>query len=230
MKNIIACITLALALPGAAVAATRTYDARGFDSVSVAAGITVDISLGSTHSVVADTSAKGFDDLQIEVDGKQLRIGRPKRSWFAFGKRVAYHVQVVTPALHSLAASSGSQVRVKGTLEGNFAVEASSGSEVEVSLVKGAAVRAEASSGSELTISGSCQSLDAASSSGAELDAEDLQCEQVAVQASSGSELVVGASQSVTGSASSGADVRVRGNPPVVKVDKSSGADVVVKN
>ena len=43
-----------------------------------------------------------------------------------------------------------------------------------------------------------------------------------------GSDISVAAAKSVTGQASSGSDVRVRGKP-VVQVDKSSGAHLVVK-
>lgn len=230
MKSIVAITTLALALPAAAQAATRGYDTRAFDAVSAAGGITVEITLGPSRSVVAETRSQGFDDLRIEVEGNTLRIDRPKRSWFSFGRRPSYHVRVATPVLRSLSGSSGSEVSVKGTVEGDFKVEASSGSEVEVASIKGRDVQAHSSSGSDLKISGSCVSLEAEASSGSDLDADRLQCEQVSVKASSGSDVSVEATRSIVGSASSGSDVRVRGRPSVVEVDKSSGADVVVRN
>jgi hypothetical protein len=230
MKQIVAVTTLAILLPGSALAATRTYETPAFQAVSVAAGISVDISIGPSRSVMAETGDKDFSDLRIAVEGNVLRIDRPRRNWFEFGRRASYRVRVVTPELHSLTASSGTEVTARGNLEGDFSVTASSGSEVDVSRIKGGAVTAHASSGSEISIAGSCVSLAAHASSGSDLDAEELQCETVTVQASSGSDVSVGASRSVVGNASSGSDVHVRGRPALVQVEKSSGADVVVRN
>lgn len=222
-------VLCALALPGTALAATRTYEVGGFEEVSVSAGISADIRTGAGWSVVAETSAGDFDHLKVEVRGKELRIGRPARRWFFFGPRPRYQVHVVTPALRSVESSSGAEVQVQGTVQGDLRASASSGSELEVASLKGGTVKASASSGSDLSIAGSCVSLEAEVSSGADLDAGGLHCETVRVQASSGSDASVFASKGVSGSASSGSDVSVAGAPPLVQVEKSSGGDVDVR-
>ena len=232
MKRIFAIIASAFSLPGTALAATRTYEVGAFEVVSVASGVEADVSVGSSRSVVAETRSDDFDDLQISVEDKVLRIERPARSWlFSLfsGGRPGYQVHVVTPTLHSVVASSGADVTVKGSVEGDFSVTASSGSEVEVSLVNGGNVKVSASSGSDIGIAGSCVSLEAQASSGSDLDAQDLKCGNVTVQASSGSDISVAATTRVTGSASSGSDIRIRGQPPVVQVETSSGSAVAVK-
>lgn len=229
MKSLSVLAACALALPVAAFGATRTYDLGGFDSVAVAAGVTADIRLGSPGSIVAETSSASFDDLRIAVEGKVLRIGRPARSWFSFSRRPRYRVRIVTPALRSVAASSGAKVRVTGSVQGDFSLVAASGSEVDVSAVSGGNVKIRTSSGSEVSIAGSCVSLDAETASGSELDADGLRCENVSIRTSSGSEASVVATQSVTGKASSGSDIRIAGAPRLVQVEKSSGADVKVR-
>lgn len=231
MRQLITIAACALTIPGAALAATRNYDPGAFDAVSVAAGITVEITLGSPRSVVAENGTRDFEDLRIVVEDNVLRIGRPARSWFSFSRPERYRVRVVMPVLRSLSASSGSEVTVNGLVQGDFSVTASSGSEVDVSTISGGKVTAHASSGSDMYIGGTCLSLDIHASAGSDLDAQDLQCGQVKVQLSSGSDVTVGAITSVTGKASSGADLRVRGNATtVVQVEKSSGADVKVRN
>lgn len=228
MKRIIAITVCALALPGAALAATRTYDTGAFEKVSVAAGVSVDITVGPTRSVVAETRADNFDDLRIEVKDNVLHIDRPAGNWLSLGHRPDYQVHVVTPALRALDASSGSDVKAKGA-EGDFTATVSSGSDVDISQVKGGKVKVSSSSGSDVSIAGSCVSLEAEASSGSDLDADDLKCEDVSVHASSGSDVSVAASKSVRGQASSGADVKVRGKPSAVQVDKSSGGDVSIR-
>jgi Putative auto-transporter adhesin, head GIN domain len=226
LPNFAACLLL---LPGAALAATRTYEVGAFESVSAAAGVDVQITLGPSRSVVAETGSDSFDDLLVEATGNELKISRPNRGWFMF-RRPNYKVRVVTPQLRAVLASSGADVEVKGPIVGDFTVNSSSGSDVQVAQIQGGNVQARASSGSDLEIAGLCASLDAEASSGSDLDARSLRCEAVTVQAASGSDVSVWASRSVTGKATSGADVSISGGPPVVRVDKSSGADVNVGN
>ncbi len=229
MKFLPAIAACLLALPAVALGATKTYDLGGFEGVSVAAGVTADIRLGSPRSIVAETSSANFDDLRITVEGKVLRIDRPRRSWFSFSRRPRYQVRIVTPVLGSVAASSGAEVSVKGSLQGDFSLDASSGSDVDVAAVSSGNVKVRTSSGSDVSISGSCGSLDAEASSGSDLKADGLRCESVSIRASSGSDASVVATQSVTGKASSGSDVRIAGAPRLVQVEKSSGADVEVR-
>lgn len=229
MKHLPVLSTCLVLLPGVSLAATRTYEVGAFDAVSAAAGIDVEITLGASRSVVAETRADDFDDLRIAVQGNVLKIDRPTRGWSLF-RRPSYTVRVVTPALRSLSASSGSDVDVKGPVAGEFTVDSSSGSDVQVAGILGGSVKAQASSGSDLELSGSCTSLDADASSGSNLDARSLRCETVRVQASSGSDVSVSASRSVAGKATSGSEVQISGAPPTVQVEKSSGADVEVRN
>jgi hypothetical protein len=229
MKHLFGIPACTLAIPGAALAATKAYEVSAFEEISVGAGIDVNVVMEPSRHVVAETKAQDFDDLQISVEGNVLKIGRPARSWFPFGSRTKYQVHVATPALRSLAASSGADVNVAGPVVGDFSVSASSGSDVDVSGIKGGNVKARASSGSDVGIAESCVTLEVEASSGSELDAGDLKCETVTVQASSGSDVSVAASKRVTGKASSGSDVRVSGAPTNVQVDKSSGADVTVQ-
>jgi Putative auto-transporter adhesin, head GIN domain len=231
MKRLLAIAACACAAPSAALAATHTYETGAFEAVSVASGVEADITLGPNRSVRADTKADNFDALRITVNGNVLRIERARGGIFGwFGSRPNFQVHIVTPALHSLTASSGSDVTTRGSVEGNFSVTASSGSDVDVSLVRGGNVKADASSGSEISIAGSCISLEVGASSGSDVDADELSCESVSVQASSGSDVSIKATKSVKGKASSGSDVRIKGKPPAVQVEKSSGAKVVVRD
>lgn len=232
MKRMLTIAACAVALPGVTCAATRSYDTGAFESVSVAAGIDVDIIVGPARSVGAETRSSRFDDLRIAVDGNVLRIDRPPRTgffnWFRWN-RTEYEVRIATPALHSLTVSSGSDAKVSGSLVGDLAVTASSGSDVEVTGIQSGKVTVRASSGSDVTLGGRCASLDAEVSSGSDVEADKLMCEHVTVRASSGSDMSVAATQRVTGHASSGSDVLIRGRPALVQVEQGSGADVTVQ-
>ncbi len=233
MKRILAVTACALGLPGITLAASRTYDTGAFEAVSVASGVDADITIGSTQSVVAETKSGSFDDLRVAVEGKVLRIDRAPRSWFSnwfSWNHQKYKVRLVTPTLHSLTAAAGADVRVTGNLEGDFTVTASAGSDVEISQLRGGNVKVSSSSGSDIELAGSCISLAVDASSGSDLDAKELRCETVTLQTSSGSDISVVATKRIAGNASSGSDVVVRGRPAQVQVEKSSGADVTVRD
>ena len=237
-----------IALPGAVLAASKTYEVGHFEGVAVAAGIVADIKLGTPQSVVAETSGNNFDDLVVWVDGNVLRLGRPPGSWF-MPIQPEYHVHITVPVLHSLAASSGGGVSVNGTPEGDFAAAASSGGGIQLSAVEGGnlsiaasssggvrlaafsggSVITHASSGGSVSVAGSCGSFSASASSGGDITAHDLKCESVVAEASSGGDISAFASKSITGHASSGGDIRVAGKPPVVQVSESSGGAVAVE-
>ena len=75
---------------------------------------------------------------------------------------------------------------------------------------------------------GTCSSAHMSSSSGASVDADELICDALDASASSGASVKGHARQSVSGSASSGANIKVVGGATHVDVSKSSGGSVSV--
>ncbi len=247
MNRSLALAACLFALPGAAFAATKTFDVSKFEAVSVSAGIVADIKIGSPQSVVAETDGSDFDDLTVFVNDRGLWIGRPQQNWF-FRRHPDYQVHIVVPELHAVRASSSAKASVQGTPEGDFAADASSSGKVVLGTLKvgnlsvaasssgdaklqavtGSNVSLHASSGGSISIGGSCTALSVSASSGGEVRAAVLKCENVIAHASSGGEVSAFASKSVMGHASSGGDVRIEGKPPIVQVSESSGGDVSV--
>jgi hypothetical protein len=86
--------------------------------------------------------------------------------------------------------------------------------------------RLAASSGATVIGAGSAASLDLDVSSGGDVDISDVDVAMLTIAVSSGAEADVRATQSVSGDVSSGASVRVFGDPVTRDVSTSSGADV----
>jgi hypothetical protein len=84
----------------------------------------------------------------------------------------------------------------------------------------------EANSGASITATGTTETLELIAGSGADIDTTGIQASDVAFDAASGANVKLWASRTVTGEASSGADVDIEGNPERVNVDTSSGANV----
>ena len=99
MHRITTLIVCTFALSNVALVATCAFPAGAFESVSVASGVEVDISVGPVRSVTAETRGDTFDDLQIAVEGNVLRIERRARNWLSSllsGGRPDYLVRVVS--------------------------------------------------------------------------------------------------------------------------------------
>ena len=197
-----------LALPAAALAAERDFDLDGFTGVDASSGVSVDVTVGGDFAITASGDEDDLERLKVEVKGDTLHVGRQYRMNWG-GRSGPVKVMVKMPAMDEASASSGSSLAATRIDAGDFS--------------------ADASSGASLDLSGSCGDGEFDVSSGATVDAEDLECKTVDADGSSGGSMMVFASESVTAEASSGASVRVYGEPSTVDVEKSSGGSVKIK-
>src|SRR5262249_47308446 len=135
-------------------------------------------------------SGRDAGRIETTVERQSLRIHADNRPW----ARYDAVVRVTMPRLNAIAAAAGSDVRVTAPMRAD-------------------AVSLAAHSGAQLRVSGDCQNVNAAVSSGADIDAGGLNCTTANVSASSGGHVSVQAHHNITASASSGAEIVVRGRP-----------------
>ncbi len=198
--------TTMLALP--AFAAEKSYDLKGFEAVSVSAGIRAEVAVGGEgYSVKAVGDAEDIERLNIRIEGEALDIGR-KHGNFSWRRRGPLTVYVTLPKLKALDVSSGANVEAKGVAGGPFAMDASSGG--------------------HLSVSGVCDALSVDVSSGGNIEADDLKCKSARADASSGGSADIFVSDSLIADASSGGNIDVLGSPENVDTDTSSGGNVDV--
>lgn len=189
MKRVLASIVaLPILLPAGAMAATKTYTVQRFDSISVAAGIELKVTVGPQQSIVAETQDGDFKDLVIEADDGALYVGRPAR-WFSFGWNPVgphYRVTVTVPALNGLQASSSAVANVSGPITGNAEIAASSSGRANISDVQGGAVALQVSSSGDIEIANlQSSSLAAQASSSGHASVTQARSGAVEVHASS---------------------------------------------
>ena len=194
-------------LPLAAAAEERRYDVADFNEVSVATGIKAEIEVGPDFSVIASSSAKGLERLDVEVRNGDLRLRRSTRG-MNWGRRDGVKVTITMPSLIGLDASSGAFISARNIDADAFELDASSGSRIEVR--------------------GQCGALDVDVSSGASIDAGGLVCATVRADASSGARAAVFAGERLSAEASSGGFVKASGDPATVRQDTSSGGRVAL--
>ncbi|THV62729.1 DUF4252 domain-containing protein [Chryseobacterium candidae] len=217
-----------------------------FSKIDASVGVNVTFKQENTRSVkvIADADKLQYvitrvesGVLKIYVDNKGVRNLRFKN----------LNVNVSAPNLQSIKTSSGSIfTAVNPVNENNMEIDAESGSVIKgtfnarqsaaVTVSSGAVVNAElttqklaldTSSGASVSLSGEAVSAVIETSSGASCKADDLKITTAVAESTSGASLSLLVTDKLKVSVSSGADVKLRGNPELdAKVDKISGGSL----
>ena len=193
-----------------------------FSKVKVSSGIDLYIKQGSKTSLTVEADENLHDIIIIEVVGGKLKIYTEKNIWIAKAKKV----YLTVTSLEELTATSGSDVISENTLKVNdFEVSTSSGADLRIE-VEANYVVSSSSSGSDLRISGTANTHETSASSGSSIKAYSLESKKVTARVSSGADIGVFASESLNAKASSGGDIRYKGNPKSVDKKTSSGGGI----
>lgn len=218
-------LSLIFASPSADAQQRQSRPLAGFDAIEVGGGIDLFVRKGDGFVVEVQASEDDAAKIVTEVVGKTLQIGRKSTlGFFHWGN--AGSVYVTLPALVSLDASGGSDVKTEGTFASdNLRIVASGGSDLTMNVTAGV-LHVEASGGSDLRLSGTARSAHVESSGGSDLDASGLTADEADVDSSGGSDLAIAVSRKITGEASGGSDVTYTGQPGTVTVNTSGGAEI----
>lgn len=223
------CSVILLAFAATApVANAQQREARplaGFDAIEVGGGI--DLDLRQAQDFFVEVEAEGdLAEIITELRDDTLVIRRMSSRSFFFWNDDDARVHVTLPALVSLTASGGSDVRTQGNFASdNLTLIASGGSDLTIAVAAGS-LEATASGGSDLNVSGTARSVRVQSSGGSDLNASGLVADEADVRSSGGSDLMIAVRDSIVGSASGGSDVIYSGEPRTVDIDASGGSDV----
>jgi hypothetical protein len=191
----------------AAIATPATAEMRGlsgFDSVSAAERVPVQVTMGAEYSV--EVTGPDANRVRTRVDDGTLKIDQTEHGWFGDVPRIDANVRVTLPRIEGLSASRGA--------------------ELDATDIRANHMDLSASMGGALTISGSCSSLDASASMGGSLDAENFQCNSADVSASMGGSAEIYAENTFDASASMGGSIDVAGNAAGRDISSTMGGSV----
>lgn len=163
------------------------------------------------------------EELVLEETDKGLIISAKRNIRRADSKLVQVYYN---SKIQRITASSSASFVYSGTLEGELIqIEASSGAQIELE-IQVAELVVEASSGASITLTGETKEARVEANSGALIKAKDCIAEALRVEASSGANVSVYASEKVNANASSGAIIKVNGEPKELKKSTNSGGSV----
>lgn len=228
---------VALAATPAFAETTRTYEHSGFVEIEVHDGLSATIMPGDQHAVkVTSNDDSLFEKLVIEQRGDKLIVKR-KPVWglidlLPFGNNWSdkISVEITTPKLTELSASSGADVRLQQFEASNLVLESSSGADLIVNDIIAERLHIEAGAGASLSISGTCVAVMAEASSGADIWAEKLTCASGEIGVSSGADIDITITGELEAEATSGGSASIFGKPTPVRVEQGSGGSISYKN
>lgn len=199
-----------------------------FHAIKISHGIDLVIKQGSTEAVAVSASTKAYrDNIKTEVVNGVLKIyfdTQWYKNWNSSGKHLKAYVSF--KQIDMLDGSSGSSTTVDGNMSaGNMKIELSSGANF-----KGAmdvtSISIDGGSGANAHVSGKAQTASMEASSGAGIYGYDLVADNCDASASSGGVVQVSVNKELSAHASSGGDVRYKGNGVITKVSTGSGGSV----
>lgn len=200
----------------------------GFHAIRISHGIELIIKQGTTEAVAVSASQKEYrDNIKTEVEGGVLKIyfdTQWYKNWNSNGKKLKAYVSF--KQLDLLHGSSGSNTTVDGAINGtDVKIELSSGAGFK-GAVEANSVNVDNSSGATARISGKVQSATLEASSGAGVYGYDLTSEKCDAHASSGGAIEVSINKELSARASSGGDIRYKGNAVITNVSTGSGGSI----
>jgi len=214
----------AVCLAQPARADTKSYNLSGFTEIAASAGVDVVVKQGP-FSIVATGNKDDIARLDIRLDGSKLVVThRSSISWFGHAERNL--VTVTAPTWAGITASSGSDLDADGLNLDDLRVAASGGADIRAVGLATKGLNVTVSGGADVKLSGNCTVLKVEASGGGDYKGGEMKCQTAEVRASGGADADAWASTSAKGHASSGADIRFRGNPASVDKETSGGGSV----
>ena len=160
--------------------------------------------------------------IETEVRDGVLRITSSRNIWNASSKKI--HLSV--DHLNGIAVNSGAEVYTRNTfVSDELRLSVSSGASAEMEL-KVEDLSCDISSGADIELEGQAENFTVSSSSGSNVKAYELEARNCNADASSGSDIKLTAIETIEARATSGADIKYKGNPRVLQQEDNSGGSV----
>jgi hypothetical protein len=196
----------------------------GFHAVHIASGIDLYFSQGAESVVVSAEDMSDRNKIKTEVTDGVLKIYLDEH-WGHHGDR-KLKAYVSCKVLDQLEASGGSDVFIKGAVQGEkLSINLSGGSDLKGKITVGS-LSIEQSGGSDSDISGTAPRLSVHVSGGSDFHGYDLVADECNVEASGGSDIHLTANKALNVETSGGSDVYYKGSAVVRELHTSGGGSV----
>lgn len=193
-----------------------------FVKVDVSTGIDVFMTFGDDQSLAVEADENLHELITTEVKDGTLYISSKKNIMSAKAKKIYLSVLHI----NEIRTTSGAEVNSENTIITNkLLLEATSGSDINLR-VKVTDLSCEATSGADIRLNGKVVDFSARATSGSDIQAYDLKAENCTARVTSGADIKIHVLKRLDAKATSGGDIRFKGNPKILEQDESSSGRI----
>ena len=193
-----------------------------FSRIEVSRGLDLYLTKSKNVSLEVEADENLHELIETNVRDGVLKITCSRNIWSASSKKIHLNVD----HLNGIAVNSGAEVMTRNTFESDeLRLSVSSGASAEMEL-KVEDLSCDISSGADIELMGKAENFTVSSSSGSNVKAYELEAKNCNADASSGSDIKLTAVETIEARATSGADIKFKGNPKVVQKEDNSGGSV----
>ena len=193
-----------------------------FVRISASRGLDVYITKSKNISLEVEADENLHELIETEVRNGTLYITATKNIRMASAKKI----HLSADHINEIQVNSGAEVYSENTFSSErLVLSVSSGAHAKMDLRVGD-LTCESSSGAGMELRGEANTLSASSSSGGGISAYELKAKECIAKASSGADIKLNVSASFDGSATSGGNIKFKGNPEIIDKNNNSGGSV----
>lgn len=210
-----------------ATASKRTVGS--FHGIDVATGIRLMLTQGGVEEVAVSAATTAFRDKIItKVENGILKIYYESKTGAVNTKKETKDLKayVSYKLLDQLTATTGARVNISGVLQAaELSMNANTGAEIngEVNIT---GLTVHQNTGSKITLSGTAVQLKVEGDTGSKFKGEDMSTSSCSVKVSTGAIVSVRADKELQVKASSGGNVKYKGDASIREIKTSSGGSV----
>ena len=165
---------LALLVTASPAVAQRSFAARGFDQVELAAAGAVDVHPGADFRVEADGDPRLLDRLDIHTAGTQLVIGWRQGAPISINHGQKLHISVTMPRVTGVTLSGAGSIRVDRANVPDFAATMRGAGAINLPALQAHMVRLTMGGAGEIKVAGTAERVEARMSGVGSIDAGGL--------------------------------------------------------
>lgn len=193
-----------------------------FVRISASRGLDVYITKSKNISLEVEADENLHELIETEVKNGTLYITATKNIRMASAKKI----HLSADNINEIQVNSGAEVYSENTFSSErLVLSVSSGAHAKMDLKVGD-LTCDSSSGAGMELRGEANTLSASSSSGGDIAAYELKAKECTAKASSGANIKLNVSYRFDGSASSGGNIKFKGNPEIIDKNNNSGGSV----
>ena len=193
-----------------------------FVRISASRGLDVYITKSKNISLEVEADENLHELIETEVKNGTLYITATKNIRMASAKKI----HLSADNINEIQVNSGAEVYSENTFSSErLVLSVSSGAHAKMDLKVGD-LTCDSSSGAGMDLRGEANTLSASSSSGGDIAAYELKAKECTAKASSGANIKLNVSYRFDGSASSGGNIKFKGNPEIIDKNNNSGGSV----